>query len=197
MVGAPVRSRGLRIAGAAAALLLASGPAVRAAPAPGLSETVSLPEAPELAAAPRVADRLLPPLAAEGLRRQLAREDHRLINPAIDPAAERFTVYVPATRPPGGYGLLVFVPPWRAAKLPPGWAEALDRHGIIYVSAANSGNDAKPCDLTISSSRFRRCSAETTIKLQKSVAPDERIMPLFVTEINQNMSFYDNFKSKY
>ena len=138
--------RALRMAGAAAAWLLASDPTLGAAPVPaplavGLNEAVSLPEAPEIAAAPQVADRLLPPLAAEGLRRQLAREDHRLTNPAIDPAAERFIVYVPPTRPAAGYGLLVFVPPWRTARLPAGWAQSLDRAGMIFVSAENSGND--------------------------------------------------------
>jgi pimeloyl-ACP methyl ester carboxylesterase len=37
--------------------------------------------------------------------------------------------------------LIVFVPPWRDARLPEGWGEVLDRHGIIFVSAENSGND--------------------------------------------------------
>jgi len=64
----------------------------------------------------------------------------------IDLAQERFTVFVPSHSPAQGYGLLVFVPPWENATLPPGWAEILDRHGVIFVSAANSGNAANVLD---------------------------------------------------
>ena len=46
-----------------------------------------------------------------------------------------------AEQPPGGSGLLVFVPPWQEARVPPGWAGALDRNGTIFVSAAHSGNE--------------------------------------------------------
>jgi pimeloyl-ACP methyl ester carboxylesterase len=35
----------------------------------------------------------------------------------------------------------VFVPPWSQAKLPPGWAGVLDRYGLIFVTAARSGNE--------------------------------------------------------
>jgi pimeloyl-ACP methyl ester carboxylesterase len=41
---------------------------------------------------------------------------------------------------------LVFVPPWENAMLPRGWAATLDRHGIIFVSAANSGNESNVLD---------------------------------------------------
>jgi pimeloyl-ACP methyl ester carboxylesterase len=40
----------------------------------------------------------------------------------------------------------VFIPPWPKAALPAGWAGPLDRHGIIYVSAANSGNNTNVMD---------------------------------------------------
>jgi len=59
----------------------------------------------------------------------------------VDLAAERFVVYVPAQAPPRGYALLVFVPPWQQAGLPEGWGPVLDSHGVIFVSAARSGND--------------------------------------------------------
>jgi predicted esterase len=59
----------------------------------------------------------------------------------LDLAAERFAVYVPQQPPPQGYGLLVFVSPWDEARLPIGWASVLDRYGLIFVSAARSGND--------------------------------------------------------
>jgi pimeloyl-ACP methyl ester carboxylesterase len=61
---------------------------------------------------------------------------------SIDPSKETFTVYVPAMKPPHGYGLLVFVPPWGEAKMPEAWASVFDQYGVIYVSAANSANDA-------------------------------------------------------
>jgi pimeloyl-ACP methyl ester carboxylesterase len=64
----------------------------------------------------------------------------------IDLAQERFSVYVPSHSPAQGYGLLVFVPPWENARLPRGWAAILDRRGVIFVSAANSGNEASILD---------------------------------------------------
>jgi predicted esterase len=61
----------------------------------------------------------------------------------VDLAAERFALYVPdEPPPPAGYGLLVFVPPWPEAKLPARWSRVLDKHHMIFVSAAGSGNDA-------------------------------------------------------
>ena len=68
----------------------------------------------------------------------------------LDLANERFVVYVPeGAPPPRGYGLLVFIPPWPEASLPKDWPPVLDRHGVIFVSAANSGNDAGLLDRRI------------------------------------------------
>jgi hypothetical protein len=61
---------------------------------------------------------------------------------AIDLADERFALYVPKQRPQNGYGLLVFVPPWEQAVVPAQWIDSLDSHGIIFVTAARSGNGA-------------------------------------------------------
>jgi poly(3-hydroxybutyrate) depolymerase len=36
--------------------------------------------------------------------------------------------------------------PWPQAEVPHKWISTLDRHGTIYVSAANSGNDADVLD---------------------------------------------------
>jgi pimeloyl-ACP methyl ester carboxylesterase len=36
----------------------------------------------------------------------------------------------------------VFVPPWENAVVPRGWISTLDRYGMIFVGAANSGNEA-------------------------------------------------------
>jgi predicted esterase len=61
----------------------------------------------------------------------------------LDIAREKFLIYVPVRKPPEGYALLVFVPPWENAKLPPDWAAVLDDKGVVFVSAERSGNDAK------------------------------------------------------
>jgi pimeloyl-ACP methyl ester carboxylesterase len=62
-------------------------------------------------------------------------------------AQERFLLFVPAgAPPPAGYSLLVFVPPWPKAQLPPEWIPVLDQHHMILVSADNSGNEANPFD---------------------------------------------------
>ncbi len=86
--------------------------------------------------------RLLTPLQAEITRRKLAAANKTLSVQPVDVSAERFTLYAPAKAPPGGYGLLVFVPPWPEAKIPPEWMPVLDRYGVIFVTAARSGNDA-------------------------------------------------------
>ena len=84
--------------------------------------------------------RLLSPLTAALLNRELLRSGRNLASQAVDLAAERFLLYVPSERPARGYGLLVFVPPWDDARLPQGWGSVLDRSGVIYISAARSGN---------------------------------------------------------
>jgi pimeloyl-ACP methyl ester carboxylesterase len=91
-----------------------------------------------------LARRLLTPLTDAQLPALIAKSGKPLREQPVDLAQEKFVVYVPATKPANGYGLLVFVPPWNAAKLPNAWADVLDQYGLIYVSAANSGNDANP-----------------------------------------------------
>ncbi len=88
--------------------------------------------------------RLTSPLKASALPEILAHSKERLAAQAIDLSREIFVLYIPSQQPPQGYGLLVFVPPWPEARLPDGWASVLDQHGVIFVSAANSGNDASP-----------------------------------------------------
>ncbi|THD80995.1 MAG: hypothetical protein E7812_06210 [Phenylobacterium sp.] len=129
-----------------ALMLAAVAPARAEAPAAapvGLQAEVTLPDSSELASNAELLTRFLNPLAAEAARRKLSRAGVTMAGQPVDPATARFTIYVPPTRPPSGYGLLVFVPPWREAALPAGWALALDRLGMIYVSAAASGNDQK------------------------------------------------------
>lgn len=86
--------------------------------------------------------RLLSPLTTAQIRRMLASSGKVMSEQEINLAEEKFALYVPAHAPPQGYALLVFVPPWREAKLPQGWAAVLDQYGVIFVSAARSDNDA-------------------------------------------------------
>ena len=84
------------------------------------------------------------PLAtnAEIARRMMGPQAPRLPGQPIDPSAEHFFVAVPSAMPAGGYGLLVFIPPGRIARVPDEWGGTLEAAGMIFVEAVNSGNDA-------------------------------------------------------
>jgi pimeloyl-ACP methyl ester carboxylesterase len=112
----------------------------------GLQNDVVFADYSALSSSAELSHRLLSPLNAEQVRKRLAQSVVALRDQSIDLTQERFTVYIPQQSPAQGYGLLVFVPPWENAKLPPGWAEILDRRGVIFVSAANSGNEANVLD---------------------------------------------------
>jgi hypothetical protein len=127
---------------ALAASLLVSVAHAQGGLATGLQSDVVFGETSPLSSNTEILRRMISPLAAAAARRELARSGKTLSEQSIDPAKEIFAVYVPAAKPPRGYGLLVFVPPWGEAKLPQGWASVLDQYGMIYVSAANSANDA-------------------------------------------------------
>jgi len=127
---------------AALAASLAAVPAFAGdAPAQAFSDVVFGDYSP-LSSNAELARRLLSPLAEAHLAQALTESGKKLTEQAIDLSAEQFALYVPSRRPPRGYALLVFVPPWREAKLPRGWAPVLDQYGVIFVSAARSGNDA-------------------------------------------------------
>ena len=85
--------------------------------------------------------RLVSPQTAQRFRQSLKSAGKALAAQPLTPSSEHFLVYVPAHTPERGYGLLVFVPPWQDARLPAGWSPVLDRYGIIFVTAARSGND--------------------------------------------------------
>ncbi|MGD0189731.1 MAG: PHB depolymerase family esterase [Rhizomicrobium sp.] len=89
-----------------------------------------------------LAQRMLSPLTAAKLPQLLAQGHQGLTAQPVDLVNERFVLYVPSTPPPAGFGLLVFVPPWDAAKMPDEWAQVFDQYAMIYVSAVRSGNDA-------------------------------------------------------
>jgi len=112
----------------------------------GLQNDVVFSDYSVLSSSTELLHRLLSPLNAVRAGKRLAHSAVALRDQPIDLAQERFTVYVPSHPPAQGYGLLVFVPPWQNAMLPRGWAAILDRHGVIFVSAANSGNEANTID---------------------------------------------------
>src|SRR5258708_37795868 len=89
---------------------------------------------------------MLSPLAALQLKRQMTRSGKQMVEQPIKLSEEKFIAYVPSPRPARGYALLGFVPPWEDARLPSGWTPVLDRYGVIFVSAARSGNDESVFD---------------------------------------------------
>lgn len=128
-----------RIAGAAASFAVF----VASAPAEAQPDLRSYSDYPATARLSALNARLMSPLQHAQLQAGLAASHRRLAEQTIDLERERFLVYAPAQRPADGYRLLVFVPPWKgAARLPEGWSQVLDREGVIFVSAAETGNDA-------------------------------------------------------
>lgn len=134
------RALGLLLAGAA--LVPAERAPADEPAAPGLHEEVAFSGYSPLAATPELVRRLLTPLAAAEVQRRVALSGKTLIGQSVDITQESFSVYVPRGAPPGGYALLVFVPPWKDARLPQGWGPVLDEYGMLFVSAARTGNDA-------------------------------------------------------
>jgi hypothetical protein len=112
-----------------------------APPATGLQAGVTFSDYSPLSVNAELLRRLLSPLARAQIEQSLARSGQKLVPQSIDLGSERFVLYVPQAAPPRGYGLLVFVPPWQDARLPPDWGPVLERAGLIYVSAARSGNE--------------------------------------------------------
>jgi predicted esterase len=125
-----------------AGLLASLCPTLTAGAPSGLKTDVTFSDYPRLAEASRLIDRLASPLTAREIERSLSASGKSLDEHTLALSAEVFTLHVPPRPPPGGYGLLVFVPPWNDARLPAGWDAVLDRFGVIFVSAAGSGNDA-------------------------------------------------------
>ena len=99
-----------------------------------------------LASNAEMARRTLPPLTVRWMQGH-EQKGNRLREQAIDLTREKFAVYLPAgPMPKEGYGLLVFIAPWPELTRPQSWRSPLDRRGIIFVSAENSGNDVKILD---------------------------------------------------
>lgn len=127
------------IAALLASAAVAVPPAFAAAPTqPGLHTGIVLTESSPLASTAEIVRRTFSPLTAQHIA-----EVASVAGQPLDITREKFVVYVPTRKPPQGYALLVFVPPWDVAMLPSGWASVLDDKGIVFVSAAHSGNDTK------------------------------------------------------
>ena len=122
---------------------VAAAPAyAQAQPVPGrLARAIALDTPSPYATNAMLLQRLLSPRRRERERILLEAGGDELAPYPLDLGAEHFALYVPRQRPAAGYGLLVFIPPWQDAHLPMGWDHGLDRAGIIFVSAAQSGND--------------------------------------------------------
>jgi pimeloyl-ACP methyl ester carboxylesterase len=108
----------------------------------GLHQNVAFDSYSPLSDSKQMLERMFTPLIASRLQQALMDSNRTLRTQAIDLSRETFVLYVPATEPPEGYCLLVFVPPWEEAKMPSAWRSAFDRHGIIFVSVSKSGNAA-------------------------------------------------------
>lgn len=135
-------TRGLPIIALLAAALAPAS--ARTAPPPtGLLREVAFDTLPATARNGELLQRLTSPLQAARTIRAMADAKRTLAAFPLDPRLQHFTLYVPAAPPPtAGYALLVFVPPWKAARVPTEWIPALDRTHTIFVTAANAGNDA-------------------------------------------------------
>lgn len=133
----------LALSGAGAALIFGAGVAAGAG-GTTLHDAVAADYTPYAENA-ELLRRMASPLARLAEERALADSGATLARYPLDVTSERFLIYQPAAQPPPhGFALLVFVPPWRDARLPAGWAMVLERFGVVFITAARSGNDESP-----------------------------------------------------
>lgn len=131
----------------ALALPLTGATAGDASAAGGLQRDVAFADYSSLSDGTEIMRRLLSPLNAMRVQQALAHSGHSLLAEPIDLNQEKFALYVPPGAPPAnGYAAMVFIPPWEDARVPVQWLPVLNRHHMIYVSAANSGNVANVLD---------------------------------------------------
>jgi len=127
------------------ATLLTAAPVLAQDPLPlvtGLQRDVIFSAYSPLSRSLELARRTLSPLANV----EVARVAAQLRPQAIDLTQETFSMYVPTQPASKGYGLIVFIPPWQDARLPPGWDAVLNETGMIFITAAKSGNEANVID---------------------------------------------------
>lgn len=112
----------------------------------GLQQNVVFDAYTPLSGSAELERRVLSPMMAAQVRRAVSMGRVQVRAQSVDLAKERFAAYVPPATPEKGYGLLVFVSPWDEATVPASWIGQLDKRGIIFVTAAKSGNAAKALD---------------------------------------------------
>jgi len=125
--------------------LAAQSPSEGAAPV-GPQSNVVFTQYSTLSSVAEIVRRMLSPLAARRVTQAASRSGKSMQGQALDLASERFSLYVPRKTSPQGYSLLVFVSPYEDARIPLDWISALDRHDMIFVSAARSGNSTNVFD---------------------------------------------------
>lgn len=125
-----------------------AGPAVAAGMAAptGLQNDVVFDAYTPLSSSAELERRVLSPMLAAQIRQAVAIGRVQVREQSVDLANERFAAYVPPAVPEKGYGLLVFVSPLNEASVPSPWIGQLEQRGIIYVTAAKSGNSNKALD---------------------------------------------------
>lgn len=119
------------------ALVIAGAPPPAAAAEAG----VALAETSDHARALEISRRLMGPVTHDRLLRYMQAHDVAVREHDVDPGAERYEIVLPSTRPPGGYGVMVFVAPQHHFPLTSDFRRELDRRGFIYIAAYASGND--------------------------------------------------------
>jgi dienelactone hydrolase len=140
-----LKIQSLLLLGGLAIALIAHGDIPSESPV-GLQNDVVFTDYSPLSRSEALIGRLLTPLTVAQIQRRVASSGLKLREQPIDLALEKFALYVPAQPPPLGYALLVFISPRQNALVPPEWVPALDRHGVIFVTAANSGNQEDVMD---------------------------------------------------
>lgn len=118
------------------ALLLSGGQAAALG-----EEGIRISEYSPHARALEVSRRLLGPVTHDRVLRFTAREGIEVAEHDVDLASERYELVVPRKAPEKGYGVLVFVSPIEHFPLSFDLRRELDRRGIIYIAAYDSGND--------------------------------------------------------
>lgn len=93
-----------------------------------------------LAEKTRFLERVLMPTTADRLSRFEQVSGQQVSPLSLDTGEERADAWVPAHKPPGGYGVIVFVSPTPEWPVPRAYRKTLDAHGIIWIAARRSGN---------------------------------------------------------
>lgn len=110
--------------------------------AAGDEETESVPGGPvsDLAEAMEISRRLHSPIVHDRIARVADIDGVALKVHDIQPEDERFDLVVPEQQPASGFGVLVFVSPIPTWRITSDWRREVEKRGLIYVSARNSGN---------------------------------------------------------